>query len=54
MLHSLPVMHVNTWLTASKKKNFDASEVFTSMTMLAVMTASKPMMFIARITLRIM
>jgi len=54
LVHLLPVIAVKTWLTASKKKKFDSSEVFTSMTTLAVTTASKLMMFIALMPLRMM
>lgn len=42
------------WLTASKKKNFEITKVLTSMTMLATMTAMRPMMFMTRIRLRTM
>ena len=48
----LLVMAVRTWLTASKKKNFEETEVFTSMTILPAMTASSPMMFMTRMPLR--
>jgi hypothetical protein len=41
-------------VTASKKKNLDATEVLTSMTMLAAMTARKATMFITRMPLRMM
>jgi len=50
----LPVIAVRTWLAASKKKNCDSSVVLTSITMLAVTTASKPIMFAALMPLSMM
>jgi hypothetical protein len=41
-------------VTASKKKNFEETEVLTSMTTLAAITARNPMMFIARMPFRMM
>jgi hypothetical protein len=41
-------------VTASKKKNLDATEVLTSMTMLAAMTARKATTFITRMPFRMM
>lgn len=47
-------MHaVITWLQPSKKKNLETTMVLTSMRKLAVTTRRRPMMFRARITLRI-
>ncbi len=43
-----------TWLTPSKKKNLDTTKVLTSITLLAAMTAVRPMMFMTRRVLRIM
>ena len=43
---------VITWLTASKKKNFETTNVFTSITELAEMMATRLIMFITRIVLR--
>lgn len=51
-MYSLPVTAVKTWLTASKKKNFDATDVLTNINTLAVTTANRPMMFITRMQLR--
>lgn len=50
----LPNTAVMTWLTPSKKKNLETMKVLTSMTELAAMTARRPIMFITRMTLRIM
>jgi hypothetical protein len=41
-------------VTASKKKNFEETEVLTSMTTLAAITARNPMIFIARMPFRMM
>lgn len=45
---------VITWLTASKKKNLETIKVLTSMEKEPMMTARRPMMFMARIMLRMM
>ena len=50
----LAVIAVRTCVTASKKKNFVPTDVLTSITTDAVMMARKPMMFITRMTLRMM
>ena len=54
LVHLLPVIAVKTWLTASKKKKFDSSEVFTSMTTLAVTTARRLIMFMTLMPFRMM
>ena len=40
------------WVTASKKKNFETTNVPTSMAMLAAAAAMRPMMFMTRMMLR--
>ena len=45
---------VMTWLTPSKKKNFETTKVLTSMTTLAAMTARREMMLRTRITFKTM
>ena len=41
-------------MTASKKKNFEATEVFTSMTIAPAITVSRPMIFMTRMPFKIM
>ena len=48
------MMAVMTWVTASKKKNLDATEVLTSITTEAVMTASNATMLRPRMTFKMM
>jgi hypothetical protein len=48
----LLVRAVMMCVAASKKKNFEIVKVLTTMTMEAIITATKLVMFIARITLR--
>ena len=45
---------VMTWLTASKKKNLETMKVLISITELAAMTATRQIMFMTRIALRMM
>ena len=45
---------VITWLTPSKKKNFETTKVLTSMTTLAAMTARREMMLRTRMMFRTM
>ena len=45
---------VITWLTPSKKKNWETTKVLTSMTREAATTAKRAIMFITRMVLRIM
>ena len=43
---------VTTWVTPSKKKNFETMKVLTSMTILAATTAKRQMMLQKRITFK--
>jgi hypothetical protein len=53
-LHILLEMAVITWPRASKKKRWVKTDVLTSMTILAVMTARKAIMFNTRRPFRMM
>ncbi len=50
----LEIKAAMTWLTPSKKKNLETMKVLTSMNVLAATTATRAIMFITRMALRIM
>lgn len=52
-MHLLLILATTTWVTASKKKNLLTTNVLTSMTAQAAMTARREMMFMTLMTFRI-